>query len=98
MNDPDDTIIKVATIVMLGLILITSVIMIGVVAVKTDRDLFRAELFTFGGALLLAALGGVQWYRLRYRRRWHLSVDREEPENGMASDTVSKSPRDKGVL
>jgi high-affinity Fe2+/Pb2+ permease len=78
----DEVAVKVVTIVMLGLVLITAVIGITVVAVTTDRDLARAEALTFGGALLLAALGGVSWLALRRRHRWRVNLE-HNGDNGV---------------
>jgi protein-S-isoprenylcysteine O-methyltransferase Ste14 len=72
----DDAWVKVATIVVLGLVLVTAVVGTTIVAVLTDRDVARAEYLTFGGALLLGALGGVSWWQLR-RHRWRVHVDRD---------------------
>ena len=72
-HDPD-VIVRVVTIVTLGVILVTAVIGLTVVGVMTDRDLFRAEAMTFGGVALVAALGGVSWWTAR-RHHWRVRVE-----------------------
>lgn len=77
MTEQDATIVKVAAIVTLGVILLAAVIGLTLVAVTTDRDLFRAEALTFAGVVLLAAIGGASWWRLRRpRHRWHIDLER----------------------
>lgn len=74
----DSTVIKLATIITLGVIVLTSVVGIILVAITTDRDVFRAEMLAAGGLLLIAGVGGLSW-ALR-RRRWRFQVQREEEE------------------
>lgn len=74
------TVIKVATVIALGVILLAAVIGITFVSVLTDRDMARSEAFTFGGCVLLAGLGGLSWWALRRRHRWHVHVDRDEEQ------------------
>lgn len=79
----ETTIIKIVTIVTLGVICLASVVMLGVVAITTDRDLFRAEVLTYAAVALIAALGGVSWWQM-HRHHWRLRVDRngerDEPD------------------
>lgn len=67
--------VLIAAVVMLGLVLIAAVVGLTVAAVQTDRNLWRAEVLTFGGMVLLASIGGAEWLALR-RHRWRVSVDR----------------------
>lgn len=85
----DDTWIRVVTIVALAVVLTTAVIGITVVAVFTTRDLWRAEVLTFAGVVLLGALGGVSWWALRrHPHRWRVQVAR----NGADDDETPASP------
>jgi protein-S-isoprenylcysteine O-methyltransferase Ste14 len=72
----DDDRVKIVAIITLGAILLAAVIGLVIVAVLTDRDLFRAQTLTFAGVVLLATLGGLSWAALhRRRRRWHVDVE-----------------------
>jgi len=80
MDPPEREVsVRVATVVMLGLVLVTAVIAMAFVAVLTDRDLFRAEVLTFAGTVLLAALGGVSWFAI-HRRHWRIHVEQDGSE------------------
>lgn len=72
----EEFLLRLAAIIALGVILWTAVIMIGIVAVMTARDLWRAEALTFAGAFVLAAFAGVTLRQFRHHRRWR--IERED--------------------
>jgi glucose-6-phosphate-specific signal transduction histidine kinase len=78
MGEREDFILKMVTILSLAVILLVSVIGIILTALLTDRDVARAEKLSFGGVIMLAALGGLTWSHLRRRRRWR--IEREEED------------------
>jgi hypothetical protein len=63
-------------LIVLGAVLIAAIAALTVVAVLTDRDLTRPEVFTFILGLCVAGLGGYSFLALRRRHRWH--VERED--------------------
>ena len=80
MSSHDDNAVRIATVVCLTVIIVCAIAGITLVAIFTDRDLTRAEVFTLIAAAWLALLGGVHVWELRHRRRWRL--EREELSNG----------------
>jgi membrane protein YdbS with pleckstrin-like domain len=72
----DELVVRVVTILTLGVLLLAAIVGITITAVMTDRNVWRAEVLTFGGVVLLGALGGVSWLTLRRRRRWRVNVER----------------------
>lgn len=81
----DDLIIRVVVVVTLGVVLCFAVVGLTVVAVATDRDMARPEFLTFGGVVMLAALGGVSWWSLR--RHWRVRIER----NGNGGNGLPRS-------
>ena len=77
MNERDELIVRLVTIITLGVILLTAVIGLTIVSVMTDRNMARAEGLTFAGVVLLGALGGFSAAMLRRRHRWRVHVERE---------------------
>ena len=88
MDDRDEALLRVVIVATLGLVLVAAIIGMTVVAVTTDRDLRRAETLTFGGVVLLAALGGVSWWQLR--KRWRIRFER----NGDQPEPMAGPPRE----
>jgi hypothetical protein len=72
--------VKIAALVCLTIIIVASITGITLTALFTDRDLFRAETYSFGGVLMIGLLGGVTFLGLRRRRRWRL--EREDVNGG----------------
>ncbi|MET0786839.1 MAG: hypothetical protein ABWY25_09050 [Paenisporosarcina sp.] len=70
--------ITLVTIVTLGVIVMTAIIGLTIVAVTTDRELLKAEFLIFIIVLLIATLGGVSWVMLRRRKNWHINVEHSE--------------------
>jgi len=77
-NDENRIILKIVTIITIGVVSLAAIIAFTIVALFTDRDLTRAEYFTVGIILLLASVGGVKLLSLRRRRHWQIHVDRDE--------------------
>jgi membrane protein YdbS with pleckstrin-like domain len=77
-NDEDRIILKVVTIITIGVVVLASILALTVVALFTDRDLKRAEYLTAGAILLLASIGGVTIFSFRKRKHWQIHVDRDE--------------------
>lgn len=73
-ND-DPVIVRLVTIISLAILVFTSIVSITFVAIFTDRDVRTAEGLTFGGAVLLACIGGFSWYSLRKKRKRRLHID-----------------------
>lgn len=77
MTEQEATAVKVAVVIGLTVVLVTAVVGLTIVAVTTDRDLWKAEVLTFSGIVLLAGLGGLSWWRLRaHGHRWRVNVQR----------------------
>jgi len=74
-------VLKLATIFVIGLVLLASVIGLTLIAVFTDKNVARAETYTFIGIVLLSCLGGLNWVKLRKHRHWHLHVFDEDKED-----------------
>lgn len=76
----DDRVVRLVTVVCLTVIVVTGLVGITIVALNTDRDVHYAEGLSFGGALLVAVLGGfnVAAIRRRRRHRWRLERDDED--------------------
>lgn len=75
--DRDEFVLRLVTIIVLGTLLLAAIVGIVIVAVATNRDLWKAEALTFGGAVMLVALGGVTWSQVRkHRHRWR--IERED--------------------
>lgn len=74
----DDHTLRAVAVICLAAVLLAAITGMTVVAVVTDRDLWKVEVLTFAGVLLLVLTGGVSWSALtrHRRRRWHVSVDR----------------------
>lgn len=80
-----DTVVRVVTIIVLGVLILAAIVGLTITAVMTDRNVARPEALTFGGVVLVAALGGVSSSALlrRHRRRhWRVNVEREGNGNG----------------
>lgn len=71
--DDGDARVRIAAIVCLTVIVVAAIAALTVVAVLTDRDLWKAEALTFAVVLILAALSGYSvWGN---RRRYHFKLD-----------------------
>jgi high-affinity Fe2+/Pb2+ permease len=75
----DELVAKVAAMACLTVIIVAGIIGMTVVAVTTDRNLVRAETFTFATVLFVAVLGGLSVWSLRRHHRWRF--EREELPN-----------------
>jgi len=71
--------VQIVALICLTTIVISSIVGITFTAVLTDRDLHFAEGLSFGGAILVAVLGGVSFAQLfRRHRQWKVSIDHQE--------------------
>lgn len=63
--------LKLATLIILGVVIVTSIIGLTVVAIFTSRDLTTAERYVFAVAVITALTGGLTIYveRVRLTRR-----------------------------
>lgn len=75
--DEYDARVRIATVIVLGIVLIAVITGLTVVAVLTDRNDLRGGALLFGVAMIGAA-GGVSWWTLH--RRWRIRVDHEDGE------------------
>ena len=81
MDDEHDARVRIATVIVLGAALCVAIAGLTMVAVFTDRDLFRAEIMTLVLALAVATVGGLSprwWRQNRARHRWRI----ERQSNG----------------
>lgn len=76
-----DVVIKLSVIITLGLVLISAMIILGLVAIHTDRDVSEPVALIFIGMIILGLLGGISWWRNGHR--WHIQADNDNERTGM---------------
>lgn len=77
-EEPVDQKVRIITIICLTSLIFTALVGITMTAIFTDRNVHYAEGLSFGGAIIIATLGGFTIRQLRRHRRWRI----EREENG----------------
>jgi len=81
MNEMNESVlVRIVTLLVLGVVLVITVVCICVVAIKTDRDLARPEGFALVVALVVGGLGGFSIWEARRSRRWRIVREQEKED------------------
>ena len=87
LTDREEFILRMTAVIVLGTLIAIAVVMTGLVAIFTDRNVSRAEVLEATGALMICALAGVSWWQTHRRHHWRVNVERNNGgDSGDASD------------
>ena len=79
---PVDQKVRIITIICMTALIFTALVGITLTAILTDRNVHYAEGLSFGGALIVALMGGFTMRQLHRRRRWRIEREDNGESNG----------------